>query len=393
MPDTLPSGFYAYLPLDRVTFGRPAAEAVAGECARLGARRVFIVTTRSLTAKTSAIDTIAAALGPRHAGTFDRTVQHPPRDSVLAAADAVRAARPDLIVTVGGGTAIDTVKVLQVCLAHDVRRVEDLDGLHMTVDADGRRTVPELRPSPVRQIAVPTTLSGAEFSNLGAATDPRSGLKQGYVGADIGPRAVVLDPRITLHTPTWLWLSTGIRAVDHAVETLCATDANAYLDGLALHALHLFGEALPRTLAAPDDLGARLRCQQAVWLAGSSILRVEYGASHGIGHALGAVAGVPHGQTSCVLLPHVLRYNAKAVGADRLRLVAGALGRDDGDAAAAVAALVARLGQPQTLRAVGVAREQLPRIAEGALSNPWLRTNPRPITRAAEVMEILEAAW
>ena len=79
--------------------------------------------------------------------------------------------------------------------------------------------------------------------------------------------------------------STGVRGVDHAVETLCAIDAHPCCDGLALHALRLFAQALPR----PDDLAARLTCQQASWLAGSSIARVNYGASHGIGHALGAL--------------------------------------------------------------------------------------------------------
>jgi alcohol dehydrogenase class IV len=382
------AGSYAYLPLDRVVFGRPAAEAAAEEATRIGAERVFVVASKTLARETPVVRAIADALGARYVGLFDGCAQHTPRASVIAAARAVRAAGPDLILTVGGGTPIDTVKVLQICLAHEVDAADLLDGLHISVGPDGKRHVPDIKPSPVRQIVVPTTLSGAEFSNLGAATDERTRAKHAYIGADIGARAVILDPAVTVHTPAWLWLSTGVRGVDHAVETLCSIDAHPYCDGLALHALRLFAEALPR----PDDLAARLVCQQASWLAVSSIARVNYGASHGIGHALGAFADVPHGHTSCVMLPHVMRYNQRAT-ADKQRLIADAMGRPGVAAADAVAALVAALGQPATLREVGVTRAQLPKIAEAALQNLWVRTNPQPIRSPADVMALLEAAW
>jgi len=382
------SGSYAYLPLERVVFGRPAAEAVVEEAARIGATRVFIVASKTLATKTPVVRTIAEALGRHYVGLFDGCVQHSPRASVIAAARAVRAAAPDLILTVGGGTAIDTVKVLQICLAHGVDSAEALDGLHVSIGPDGKRQVPDIRPSPVRQVAVPTTLSGAEFSNLAGVTDERIRQKHSFIGPDIGARSVILDPEATVHTPQWLWLSTGVRGVDHAVETLCSIEAHPYCDGLALHALRLFAEALPR----PDDLGARLTCQQASWLAGSSIARVNYGASHGIGHALGAFADVPHGHTSCVMLPHVMRYN-EAATKDKQAVIAEAMGRPGVPAADAVAELIAALGQPTTLRAVGVKREQLQKIAEAAMHNLWVRTNPQPIRSAEDVMGILEAAW
>lgn len=385
---TVKAGSFAYLPLERVVFGRPAAAAAVEEMTRVGAKRVFIVAAKSLAQKTPAVRAIAEALGPHYAGLFDGCVAHSPRRSVIAAADAVRAAKPDMILTVGGGTAIDTVKVLQICLAHDVKTIEGLDGLYGRVNADGTRYTPTILPSPVRQVAVPTTLSGAEFSNLAGVTDERVRQKHGFTGPDIGPRSVILDPEITVHTPQWLWLSTGIRGVDHAVETLYSIDAHPYCDGLALHALRLFAQALPR----PDDLEARLLCQQASWLAASSIARVSYGASHGIGHLLGAFADVPHGHTSCVMLPHVMRYN-EPVSVEKQRLIAEALGRPGMPAADAVAELIAAIGQPATLRAVGVKREQLGKIAEMAMHYPWVKTNPRPVRSPEEVMQILEAAW
>jgi alcohol dehydrogenase class IV len=382
------AGSYAYLPLERVVFGRPAAEAAVEEAARVGATRVFIVASKSLARNTPVIGTITDALGASYAGLFDGCVQHSPRASVIAAARAVRAAKPDLILTVGGGTALDTVKVLQICLAHDVDSTEALDGLHASVGPDGKRFVPDIKPSPVRQVAVPTTLSGAEFSNLAGVTDERIRQKHSFIGPDVGARAVILDPEVTVHTPEWLWLSTGVRGVDHAVETLCSIDAHPYCDGLALHALRLFAEALPR----PDDLAARLTCQEASWLAASSIARVNYGASHGIGHALGAFADVPHGYTSCVMLPHVMRYNERATVAKQ-RLIAEAMGRPGVAAADVIAELIAALKQPVTLRAVGVTREQLPSIAAAAMNNIWVRNNPQPIRSPDDVLQILEAAW
>lgn len=372
---------YTYLPLERVIFGTPAAQALAEEVERIGARRVFIVASRTLATQTPLVGEIRQALGARSAGLFDRCVAHTPWPSVAAAAAAVREAAPDLLVTVGGGTVIDTVKILQLCLAHGVSDAREIGRLSAA-------NLKAAKPSPVRQIIVPTTLSGAEFSNLGGGTDPHTRLKHTFTGADIGARSVILDPAATRYTPEWLWLSTGVRGIDHAVEALCSIDANAYCDGLALHALRLFVDALR---APPEDLQARLVCQQASWLAASTIMRVPYGASHGIGHALGAAAGVPHGHTSCVMLPHVMRYNEPATRAAQAR-IAEALGRPGVAAAEAVADLVRSLGQPTTLRAVGVSREQFPAIVEGALKNAWVRTNPRPLA-CAELMQLLEEAW
>ncbi|MGQ0546821.1 MAG: iron-containing alcohol dehydrogenase [Betaproteobacteria bacterium] len=300
---------------------------------------------------------------------------------MIEAVRAVREAKPDLILTAGGGTPIDTVKILQIALAHGVTAIEGLEDIRVAT-----------RPSPVRQVVVPTTLSGAEFSNIGGGTDLRTRLKHSFSGADIGARSVILDPAITLHTPQWLWLSTGIRGVDHAVEAICSVEANAYCDGLALHALRLFSKGLRETRNSPGDLGARLSCQQASWLAASTIGRVPYGASHGIGHALGAAAGVPHGHTSCVMLPHVMRYNLPVTEAKQ-RLIAEALGRPDMAAADAVAELVRDLGQPATLRAAGVKREQLQAIAEASMKSVWVRANPQPIRAPEDVMRLLDAAY
>jgi alcohol dehydrogenase class IV len=386
------SGAYDFLAQERIIWGKPAAEAAVSEADRLGARRVFLVASRSLNRNTPVVAAVRDALDARCVGTFDECREHTPRDTVIAAAEAARAARPDLIISLGGGTVIDTVKVMLVCLAQDVRDVDAMGEWHPRLNPDGSRFVPAIKPPPYRQIAVPTTLSAAEFSNIGGCTDPKRKVKDAFTAREIGALAVIMDPAATLYTPGDLWFSTGIRGVDHAVEGICSITPSAIVDGTSLHALRLFKDALPRTRHDPKDLDARLACQEAAWLSGLGIGRAQYGASHGIGHSLGAVTGIGHGHTSCIMLPAVLAWNRDHTR-ERQAWIAEAFGRRDGDAAAAVAELVEALGQPRRLRDAGVKREQFPDIAKGALGNMWVRTNPRPIKTVDDVLEILEMAW
>jgi len=386
------TGVFNFLELDRVHFGTPVAEALQTELQQRAAQRVFVVTSRSLNRNTNAVTRALAQIQPRVVGLFDACVEHTPRDTVIALAEQLRAAEADLIVSIGGGTVIDTVKVALVALAEGLTRIEQLDDWHMRVAADGSRVVPSPRRPPCRQIAVPTTLSGAEFSDLGGATDTRFGTKHGYTGAFIGAASVILDPRITVHTPDRLWLSTGVRAVDHAVEALCSVNAQPLVDATSVRALALLGRSLGRYAEDKADLDARLDGQMGAWLAATSIRRTEYGASHGLGHALGADAGVPHGITSCVLLPTVMRYNATAC-APQLAEIAAALGDASRPAADQVEALIARLGLPTRINQLGIDRARLAVIADKGMANPWVRSNPRAITDAAQLREILEQAW
>jgi alcohol dehydrogenase class IV len=386
------SGVYEFLPQDRVIFGRPASEAVAETADRMAKRRLLIVASRTLNRKTDVVSKIRSALGERCLGVFDECVEHVPRASVLALASAVRNSEPDLIVTVGGGTPIDTVKVMLLALAAGVDDDPGFDGMRIRVGTDGTRVVPAIKDSPLRQVIVPTTLSGAEFSNLGGCTDPVRKVKDLYTGRLIGGQVVILDPAATVYTPPGLWLSTGIRAVDHAVETICSRKPQPFTDATCIHALRLLAKSLPANHADPADLAGRLDSQLAVWLATTGLGRVDWGASHGIGHQLGAVANVPHGHCSCVMLPSVLRWNS-SVNARQQAVVAQAMGAGDGDAAAAVAKLVESLGQPTRLRDVGVRPQHYDAIADGAMQNVFVRSNPRPITEPAQVREMLEMAW
>jgi maleylacetate reductase len=222
--------------------------------------------------------------------------------------------------------------------------------------------------------------------------DFRSKAKHSYGHPLLVPRIVILDPAPTVHTPMWVWLSTGIRALDHATEGSCSQTSTSLSDMYYAHALKLLRGALPRVKQDPGDLDARLDCQLATWFATAGRHGgAQMGASHAIGHALGATCGVPHGYTSCVMLPHVLRYNRSA-NAERQRLVAEAMGHPEEDAADVISAFLGELGMPRSLREVDVTRERFAAIAAHTMRDAWLYTNPRKMSTPEHVLEILDAA-
>ncbi|MEK9660783.1 MAG: iron-containing alcohol dehydrogenase [Alphaproteobacteria bacterium] len=387
-------GIFNILPMDRVVYGLPTAEAVAGEVARLGAENVFLIVSETLATQTDEIDRVKAALGNRVAGTFSGIAQHVPRPAVIEAAAQARAAQADLICTIGGGSVTDAGKGMQICLAHDVTEAAQLDALHVRPKPDGGMDNPLLAKGgpTVRQIAVPTTLSGGEFNSMGGMTDLATHRKHAYGHPQLTPRVVILDPAIARHTPEWLWLSTGVRAFDHTVEALCSKAPNAYTDGTALHAMALLMQSLPACKADPSDIEARLTAFQGVWLSIAAVQAgTPMGASHAIGRALGGACGVAHGHTSCVLLPAVMRWN-RPVNADQQARVAAAMGRPGEDAADAIEAFIASLGQPTRLSGVGIGPDRFDLIAEASMADRGIRDNPRPIGGPAEILEILELA-
>ena len=385
-------GVFQNVQIDRIVYGRPAATVLAEEATRLGATRVFQMVSRTLDRETSWVAEMRAALGDRYAGSYDGMPSHTPREAVLAAAAQARAVKADLIVTFGGGSTTDAGKMVRLALRHNLTEVPDFDRFAVQVMPDGRRIAPTFAGPDVPQIAIPTTLSAGDFNASAGCTDMRTMLKQLYANAAMIPRVVVLDPAVTLRTPQWLWLSTGIRALDHAVESACAIAADVRSTSESLGAIRLLTRALPRTLSDPSDLSARLEAQLAMWMSMEHHrYGVSKGASHGIGHVLGGTCDVPHGYTSCVMLPYVMRYNLPN-NADKQAMVAEAMGRPDRTAADILHEFIAGLGMPRTLAEVGVKPDRFETVAKAALLDHYLHTNPRPIHGISDILEILHAA-
>lgn len=386
------TGTQRYFLQERVIYGRPAAEAVGEEAAGSAAERVFITTTRSLASPEALPASIAAKLGRRHAGTYTGISAHSPREAVIAGAAAARAAEADLLVAVGGGSVIDATKAMLLCLWRNISSADALDDHRGRGGADPSRR-PHGMEKAIRMVAVPTTYSAAEFTYFAGISDPRRRVKEGFAHPLFVPQAVVLDPAATLATPLPLLLSTGMKAVDHAVERLCAPQTSPFSDATGGEALRLLTRALPAIKATPEELSPRLEGQLGMWLSITGAASgIGVGASHAIGHTLGGSYGVPHGITSCVTLPAVLRWNA-AANAARQRQVSALLGEAHRPLSEIVSDLVARLALPQRLREVGIKREDFRAIAEHTMHDPPVRANPRPVKSAGDLVEVLDLAW
>lgn len=294
-------------------------------------------------------------------------------------------------------------------LANDVRTRADLRNLPYMSPLPQRR---DAKPSVIPIISVPTTLSGAEYTYFAGSTDDTTGVKYQFIPPLKGPSLVILDAELSLTTPISFWLSTGIRGVDHCVEVLCSLGSDQQSDAAAAKSLLPLVLGLLWTKKDPQDVRARHFCQLGLSGAMTFLTRpiaiFPLGASHGIGHMLGPM-GVGHGETSCILLPAVCKYNAaKNANVARQKGVSDILWANadlqsmfnsrslskEGEGAADLGDLldviIRELGMPRKLSEVNIGRDRFDLLAENSLRDPFLATNPVPLTEKWQVMEILD---
>ncbi|WP_354701592.1 NAD-dependent methanol dehydrogenase [Paraconexibacter sp. AEG42_29] len=395
-----PSGTFLFPQTSSVRYG-PGSIAELGPVAdELGAARVFAITTGWVDGLQ---DQLAEALGDRYAGAFLGTEMHVPRSSVLAAAEAAREAGADAILSVGGGTQIDCASAVGMALACDIRTDADFDRWRVRYTYPDDLHVPDIPAGVVPHISIPTTLSGAESTNIFGVTDPARHTKDAYKNAQFVAHTVILDPELTVDVPDWLWASSGMRAVDHALEGILSKRHMPMADALGVEGLRIIAGHLEHSAANPSDVHARMTCQLGAWLSIYAATNVGVGLSHGLGHQLAAQFGMIHGVTSACMLPHVMAFNAD-VTAPRLARIAEALGAatqatpEAESAAAGVAAVrefvdrLEPLGVPHTLQAAGARYDELPDVADHALTDLSVAVNPKPVTRD-DLIGLLQAAW
>ena len=267
-------------PARRVLCGQGAIQELAAEVSRGGGSRVVLVTSATLRAQTTLVDQVVAELAGHHLATFSEVGEHTPLSAVAQLEDLLEQTAADCVVSFGGGSVIDGVKA-----AVHRRGAEEL--LH---------------------VAVPTTLSGAEFTPTAGVTEDETRLKRGLRDPAAAPTIVLLDPEVTLATPERLWLSSGIRALDHAVETQWAPEDDPLAGLLVRAAIPKLMAALPDCRRDPGDLVARYQAQLGAWWAATGLAGSTMGPSHQLGRLLGATFQVPHGITSCVFLPATLEW-------------------------------------------------------------------------------------
>ena len=384
--------------MDRVIYGRDAAARVGEQARVLGVRRPLVIASNTLATTTDVVARLADDCGA--VAVSHNVPPHVPREAVLEVAEKFREHSADGLVSVGGGSPIDCGKAAALCISEDVRRTDDFDRHRVRYQHPGPAVVPPLTGAAPPHLAVSTTLSGGEFTSVAGVTDASRGVKDLYLADQLTPRVAILDPEIAALTPRELWLTTGVRAIDHIVEGFYSSRHNAHTDALFLAALRILSADLVASGDDPSDLDRRERCQVAAWLAIMHLKNVSTGLSHGLGHQLGARFGVPHGVTSCILLPPVMAFN-RPVTADRQARLAEAMGvpvsgMDDTEAAEAaereLRAMLARMGVPVRLRHVGVEPEHFAELAGEALQDMIVAGNPRPVT-AEDALAVLHAAY
>jgi alcohol dehydrogenase class IV len=337
------------------------------------AARVLVITTRSVASNPALGGRLSTLLGPRRVGPLVEIGQHAPAAAVAEATRVAAECRPDVVVSFGGGSPIDAAKAVAFALATELDVTDPRA-------ADKARALKPRADDLLPHIAIPTTLSAAELSGLAGFTTEDEHEKVGLRGDALLPRAVIFDAQLSLETPLPLWLSTGIRAVDHAVETLLAGGSHPLPDTLALEALRRLEASLLATHADPTDLGARTESQLGAWFSFALPGQAASGLSHTLGKRIGSRHSIPHGVSSCLLLPHVMRYLEPRSAAVQTR-IAAALGADN--AAAGVADLIARLGLPCHLADYGLSEADLVAAAKPVASEAYPLEDLIGIYRAA----------
>lgn len=405
-------------PKPYISYGVGFHQACAYHVEAFGSSRVYVVVSKSISA-TPALESLKSALGTaKIAGIRYGVAPHTPWEDVFELARDIESTEADLIITLGGSSITDAVKLARLFIPNGISTPEDKDKLFKRIKEDE-----DVKAATIPVINVPTTLSGSEFTSAGGATNMHGGhKKQVTMHPSMYADVVVLDPKLSVTTPARFWLSTGIRAVDHFIEGMYGNVAELFAAMQKELGNELDEEELLRDLAgALRSLLANLLRTRDDWADENARLQTflavkecpraghnGIGASHGIGHQLGPL-GVGHGETSCIMLPWVLKYNWRH-GDDKLRsrlglakdafweeesvadvLRAAGLSRQDADLGDVVGAYINALGLPRTLGLFHIGEGQFEKLAENAMTDRCTLLNPVKLDKET-VIEILRKA-
>ncbi|CAF9917473.1 MAG: hypothetical protein ALECFALPRED_000236 [Alectoria fallacina] len=393
-------------PSPYISYGIPYPEACVKHVSEtFHASRVYILASGALSRNTSDLPSLVSALESKMGkgsvvGIRKGILPHSHYSDILEVVKEAKTANTDILVTLGGGSLTDAAKVITLALANNATTSDELETLYF----DSPTLRDPLLPATVPIICIPTALCAGEYNPVADATNDETKHKQSFQHLSIGPRLVILSPELSTTTPMHIWLSTGVRAVDHCVEAICSIASTDEGDANAAEGLRKLVPALLATKQEPGKLEPRMQCLLGAKDAiGCNLMRIPMGASHGIGHQLGPL-GVGHGETSCVLMPAVMRFN-KSVNSAKQRevlkilwgevavedvLVKRGVEREGADLADVLDAIFRELDLPRSLKEVGVGRDKLPALSQGSLSYRWCKSNPVPLMETEQVMEILK---
>ena len=357
----------------QIVFGAGTVRRLPELLRLIGLRRVMLVTTPGRAASEEG-SRLVALLGRSLASTFAEVAPHVPAPLVQQAVLQARRDAIDGIVSFGGGSCADLGKAVNWF-------AEQEQGTPGAAWTD--------RPA-LPHVAVPTTYSGAELTPFFGMTDPSARQKRGAGGPTSAPVAAIYDPELTIGTPARVSAETGLNALAHCVEIVWSPSRTPEAEAIGLAGAARIVDALPRVVEDPADLGSRGAMLEGAALGGRCLQNGTMGVHHGLAQLVGGRTGIPHGLANAIILPHAIRFNAPSVP-DEVRRIGDAIGAPD-DPAAAVAALVSRLGLPTRLSEVGVAEEDLDAVARLSQSNGSIGANPRPVSED-DARSLLADAW
>lgn len=372
----------------KVVFGEKTAGDAGIEVAELGCSKAFVVTDPGVVAA-GLVERVVKALSKKYVGIYDKCIQDSGVHIINEAAALAKEAGADCLVSVGGGSTIDTAKGMAVLLKEG-GKLEDYAGFQLLT-----------RPQ-TPHIVIPTTSgTGSEATMTAVVKDWDRNRKLLFSDTNMIPNVGILDPTIVAGLPKGLTATTGMDAFTHAVESIHTLQASPIADAMALQAIRLIYEFLPKCVDDGSDLLARGQQQCAATMAGVAFDNAQVGLPHALAHSLGGVFKVPHGLANSIVLPHSMRFNLEDA-ADRYALIATTMGLDtrgksDTEAAEmaidAIAEFTKKLGIPQRLRDAGVPEEGLLEVAELALSDGAIVYNPTMVFETDQIMDVLKKAW
>jgi alcohol dehydrogenase class IV len=388
-----PEGEFRLTKLENVLYGPGKITAIGRELDRRGLKRALVITGKTLGAS-PLMDRVKRALDFRLAGVFSGIRQHVPSMTMLAAVEEAKRVNADCLIAFGGGSPIDAAKLVQMAI---------LTGSATSAPIDFSRTKTVMVGPELPNFAIPTTLSAGEFTGGAGMTDETTRHKGGRFDERLQPKVVIMDPALTLETPDWLWASTGVKALDHALECSYSARHQLISDTLATKAIKILRAHLLPSFKGPgiEQVAHRGMCQLGAWLSIFGAMNTRLGISHALGHQIGARWDVPHGVTSCITVPHIMRFMAQAaperfeaiaegfeVAFDRANPRPAAL-----ECAERAAAFVRELGVPMRLSEAGVPRGEIEQIIEPVLAEiNGAKSLGRPVT-AQEMTALLQAAY
>lgn len=373
----------------KIVFGENTALDVAIEVENLKSKKALVVTDRELAKNTDIPERIKKVLGNLCVGIFSDVEADSGIHIVNQGGKIGKELGADCLVSVGGGSAIDTAKGIAILLKEG-GKLQDYAGFQVLT-----------RPQ-TPHIVIPTTAgTGSEGTYIAVIKDHEEGRKLLFGDYNILPNVAILDPKMTEGLPPGLTAATGMDAMCHAIEALHSLQREPIADGMALHAIRLIKKFLPKAVENGKDMMARGQMLIAANMAGIAFSNAQVGVVHALAHSVGARFKVHHGLANSILLPSCLRYNADACGEVYIDILSALGVNIEGiqpDKAGEVVAdkiieFTKKLGLPQRLRDVGVPEEGLKECSELALSDGAIVYNPKPIFDPAEILKVYQKAF